>query len=146
MKVVIQRVSKASVSIKNRLNGKIGNGLLLLVGFANSDSKQTFEWMIKKILNLRIFSDEAGKMNLSLLDVAGEILVVSNFTLYADAKKGNRPSYIDAANPETAKLLYNDFLTMLKESTDLNVQSGEFGADMQIDLINDGPVTIILEK
>lgn len=146
MKVVIQRVSNASVSIQNEVYGKIANGLLLLVGFADTDTKQTFEWMIKKILNLRIFSDEAGKMNLSLIDKGGEILVVSNFTLYADAKKGNRPSYIDAANPESAKLLYDDFLTLLKESTDLNVQSGEFGADMQIDLINYGPVTIILEK
>lgn len=146
MKVVLQRVSKASVSIQNEVYGKIANGLLLLVGFADTDTKQTFEWMIKKILNLRIFSDEAGKMNLSLIDIGGEILVVSNFTLYADARKGNRPSYIDAAYPESAKLLYDDFLTLLKESTDLNVQSGEFGADMQIDLINDGPVTIILEK
>lgn len=146
MKVVIQRVSKANVSIQKVVSGSIASGLLLLVGFSESDTKQTFEWMIKKILNLRIFSDDSGKMNLSLLELNGEILVVSNFTLYADAKKGNRPSYIDAAKPELAKLLYNDFLTMLKESTELNVQSGEFGADMQIELLNDGPVTIILEK
>ncbi len=146
MKVVIQRVSKSSVSINNVMTSEIKTGLLLLVGFSDTDTGETFDWMVKKILNLRIFSDALGKMNFSLLDIGGEILVVSNFTLFADAKKGNRPSYTEAAKPETAKLLYDKFLTILKESTELNVQSGEFGADMQIDLLNDGPVTIILEK
>jgi len=146
MKVVIQRVSKSSVSINNVMTSEIKTGLLLLVGFSDTDTGESFDWMVKKILNLRIFSDALGKMNFSLLDIGGEILVVSNFTLFADAKKGNRPSYTEAAKPETAKLLYDKFLTILKESTELNVQSGEFGADMQIDLLNDGPVTIILEK
>jgi len=146
MKVVIQRVSKSSVSINNVMTSEIKTGLLLLVGFSDTDTGETFDWMVKKILNLRIFSDALGKMNFSLLDIGGELLVVSNFTLFADAKKGNRPSYTEAAKPETAKLLYDKFLTILKESTELNVQSGEFGADMQIDLLNDGPVTIILEK
>jgi len=146
MKVVIQRVSEAQVSIAQKVHGKIAKGLLLLVGFEAEDSKEDLDWMTGKILNMRIFSDEDGKMNLSLLDVKGELLVVSQFTLHASTKKGNRPSFIKAAKPDQAIPLYESFVSLLNDQMESQVQTGEFGADMQVALINDGPVTIIVDS
>jgi D-tyrosyl-tRNA(Tyr) deacylase len=145
MKVIVQRCKRAKVSIQNQIYGNIGNGLMLLVGFTKGDSYKEIEYMVDKIINLRIFNDSEGIMNLSLLDVKGSILSISQFTLYADASKGRRPSYIKALNGQEAETLYALFNQKLKDKN-INVECGVFGADMQVDFINDGPVTIILER
>lgn len=145
MKVILQRVKKASVSVDKKTVGQIDKGLLILVGFTKEDKEQEIDWMINKITNLRIFDDENGIMNLSVKDVKGSILSVSQFTLYADSKKGNRPSYINALGGEEAIKLYEIFNKKLR-STGISTEEGIFGADMEVSLINDGPVTIILEK
>ena len=146
MKVVIQRVSKASVTIEGVKVASIGNGLLILLGIVEDDTLEDIKWLSNKILNLRVFGDENDIMNRSLLDVNGEIIAVSQFTLHASTKKGNRPSYIKAAKPETAIPLYETFIKQLELDLKKKVQSGQFGADMKVDLINDGPVTIIIDS
>ena len=146
MRVVVQRVSKASVVINSDEICNIKNGLLILLGIELKDSDEDIVWLTKKIINLRIFSDENGKMNHSIADVSGEIIVVSQFTLHAKTKKGNRPSYINAAKPELAMPLYEKFTDFLRKESGLNVYTGKFGADMKVSLINDGPVTIILDS
>jgi len=145
MRVVVQRVSRASVRVGGRVVGEIGTGLMLLVGFTHDDTSREVDWMAEKLLGLRIFGDEEGKMNRSVADVGGSILVVSQFTLYGDARKGRRPSFVDAARPEVAIPLYQEFLVTLANSG-LPVAAGEFGADMQVELVNDGPVTLLLER
>jgi len=146
MKVVIQRVSKASVTIDGNKVASIGSGLLILLGIVEDDTHEDIKWLSGKIINLRIFEDENAVMNRSLLDVNGEIIAVSQFTLHASTKKGNRPSYIRAAKPETAIPLYETFIKQLESDLGKRVQTGQFGADMQVDLINDGPVTIIIDS
>lgn len=146
MRVIIQRVSEAKVEIEGRVNGKIGQGLLVLAGFTHDDSAKDLEWMIKKLLQLRIFRDAEEKMNLSVSDVGGGILVVSQFTLYAQSKKGNRPSYIRSAPPAISIPLYEQFVGMLRASYSGPIQTGEFGADMKVSLLNDGPVTILIDS
>jgi len=145
MKVVIQRVSSASVSVDNKIIGTCNYGLLILAGIEELDNEEDASWLSAKIVNLRIFNDAEGKMNLSLKDVNGEMLVVSQFTLHASTKKGNRPSYMLAAHPEKALPLFNTFVEMLKMESGKHVATGEFGAHMEISLINDGPVTIIID-
>lgn len=144
MKVVIQRVSEASVAIEGKTVGKIGKGLLLLLGVGAEDTKEIADKFLEKISKLRIFEDAEGKTNLSLTDVEGEVLVVSQFTLYADCRKGNRPSFVYGAKPELAEELYEYFLSRWEEKLG-KVQHGEFGADMKVSLINDGPFTIVLD-
>lgn len=146
MRVVVQRVSEASVSIDNKINGQIGLGLLLLVGIEEEDTKEDISWLCNKIVKMRIFSDDKGVMNYSLQDVAGDALVISQFTLHASTKKGNRPSYINAAKPEIAIPLYENFLLELENQLGKKVEQGVFGADMKVSLINDGPVTIIIDS
>ena len=146
MKVVIQRVSKASVTINNDKERSISAGLLVLLGIVNDDTEEDIKWLCNKIVNLRIFGDEHGVMNKSLLDINGELLLVSQFTLHAATKKGNRPSYIKAAKPEVAIPLYNKFIQTLNKTMPTPIKTGEFGADMQVALINDGPVTIIIDS
>ncbi|WP_054653518.1 D-aminoacyl-tRNA deacylase [Limosilactobacillus equigenerosi] len=145
MRVVVQRVAKAQVSIDEQVVSKIRQGFLLLVGIAPDDGEEQLDYLVRKITNLRVFSDAAGKMNASLADINGEILSISQFTLYADTKKGNRPSFTGAAKPEIAAPLYDEFNRRLA-ATGIHVETGEFGADMQVELVNDGPVTIIYEK
>ena len=145
MIAVIQRVTEASVSIDGNMHSKIGSGLLVLLGVEEADTKDDISWLSKKIVQMRIFSDEKGKMNRSLIDVQGGLLVVSQFTLHASTKKGNRPSYIKAARPEVAIPLYEQFLQVSESDLGRAVSSGEFGADMQVSLLNDGPVTIIID-
>ena len=144
MKVVIQRVKNASVSINNKLYNKINNGMLILVGFTDGDTSQDIDYIVKKVINLRVVDDESGVMNNSILDVGGSILSVSQFTLYADTRKGNRPSYVKALNGDIANKLYNEFNSKLSEFID--VKTGVFGADMQVGLINVGPVTIMIDS
>lgn len=144
MKVVVQRSGNAKCTVDGKITGEIENGLVLLVGFTALDNIETIDWMVRKILHLRIFDDEQGIMNKSILDVGGKILSISQFTLYADTKKGNRPSYIQALNGEQARILYDIFNQKLAES--ISVETGIFGADMQISLVNQGPVTILLER
>lgn len=146
MKIVVQRVKRASVTIDNKIVGKIENGLLLLVGIHESDTKKEMDWCCRKIPSLRIFEDDEGKMNRSAVDVNGEILVVSQFTLYGNANKGTRPSFIEAARPEKAEPLYDYMIEVLRRDSGLNIESGTFGAMMDVELINSGPVTLILEK
>lgn len=146
MKLVIQRVSEASVKIEGQIKGQIKLGLLLLAGIAPDDTAEDLEWLAKKTVQLRIFNDEAGKMNVSLPEVAGDILVISQFTLHASTRKGNRPSYIGAAPPETAIPLYEQFIRTLEQQLGKPVQTGIFGADMKVSLINDGPVTIVMDS
>jgi len=146
MKVVIQRVSKAKVEINDSIICKIKQGFLILLGIESSDSQEDVNWLVSKISNLRVFSDDELKMNLSIKDVKGEIIVVSQFTLHAKTKKGNRPSYINAANPEHAKPLYDEFISKLKNESGVDVKSGIFGANMQLAIVNDGPVTIIIDS
>ncbi len=146
MRVVIQRVSEAAVKIDGNIVGEISKGLLVLLGIAQEDTEQDALYLIQKLINLRIFSDADGKMNLSVQDCGGELLVVSQFTLYADTKKGNRPSYIRAARPEHAIPLYEFFLQELQKQFQGPIQTGQFGADMKVSLINDGPVTIIIDS
>ncbi len=145
MKVVIQRTTEASVSINNEITGQIGNGLMILLGIAEDDNDEDIEWLSKKLSNLRIFSDDEGLMNLSIQDIKGEFLVVSQFTLHAKTKKGNRPSFIHAAKPDIAIPLYEKFKKVLAAVSGCNVESGEFGADMKVALVNDGPVTISID-
>ena len=149
MRVVLQRVSRAEVRIDGRVSGSIGRGFLLLVGFNAADAEsaeERLQWMADKIISLRLFPDAEDKMNLGLEDVAGGILVVSQFTLYGDTRKGRRPSFIDAARPEIAIPLYERFVSLLRERSPGAVETGEFGAMMDVDLINDGPVTLLLER
>ena len=146
MKIVIQRVSKASVTIHQNKVADIQEGLLILLGIVNDDTQQDIDWLVRKVLNLRIFNDAQDVMNKSLIDVDGDVLVVSQFTLHASTKKGSRPSYIKAAKPEVAIPLYQQFLVSLETTLKKKVQTGEFGADMKIELLNDGPVTIIIDS
>jgi D-aminoacyl-tRNA deacylase len=146
MRVVIQRVKKASVTIENRLTDEIGPGLLVLAGIEEADDMSDVEWLSSKIVQLRIFDDKDGVMNLSVMDTSGSIMVISQFTLHAKTKKGNRPSYMKAARHEIAIPLYESFIRKLSELTGKRVASGEFGAMMDIGLINDGPVTIIIDS
>ena len=143
MKLVLQRVSKATVFINNQLYSKIQKGILVLIGIEDNDSESELDYYIKKILNMRIFNDAKGRMNNSLLDIEGEILVVSQFTLLANTKKGNRPSYIQAADSKLARSIYNQFIAKLK-GYEINVEKGRFGTHMELNFINDGPVTILL--
>lgn len=146
MRIVLQRVSRARVTIEGRVAGEIGRGFLLLVGFRAEDAEETLRWMAEKIVSLRLFSDAEQKMNLGLEDVAGELLVVSQFTLYGDTRKGRRPSFIDAAPPPIAIPLYERFVALLRERAPGKVATGEFGAMMDVELVNDGPVTLVLER
>lgn len=146
MRVVIQRVRSANVEIENKRVADIGIGLLILLGIEEADDDEDIEWLTRKIANMRIFPDEVGVMNRSLTDVDGAVLVVSQFTLHASTKKGNRPSYIKAARPEVATPLYESFKKTMQSLIKQEVQSGEFGADMQVSLINDGPVTILMDS
>lgn len=145
MRVVVQRVKHASVTINGTVNGKINNGFLVLLGIQSTDSKQDVDYLVKKVTNLRIFSDENDKMNLSLKDVNGELLIVSQFTLYANCKEGNRPSFVEAAKPDIAIPLYEYFVSECKKIIPV-VETGIFGADMKVELLNDGPVTIIMDS
>lgn len=146
MRVVIQRSKNASVTIEGVIHGKISYGLVVLIGIEHEDTQQYADWLIGKIIGLRIFSDEAGKMNLSIQEINGQFLIISQFTLHASTKKGNRPSYIQAARPETAIPLYDYFIRELSYRSGLSVETGKFGADMQVQLINDGPVTIWMDS
>jgi D-tyrosyl-tRNA(Tyr) deacylase len=146
MRIVIQRVKSASVSIDGKVKSSIGKGMMILVGIEETDTRDDIAWLCKKVVNLRIFPDEMGVMNKSILDDGGEILVVSQFTLYASTKKGNRPSYIKAARPEISIPLYETFCSDLSEALMKPVGTGTFGADMAVELINDGPVTIIIDS
>jgi len=145
MRAVIQRVSKASVSINNQVKSEIKTGLILLIGIEESDTNEDIVWLSNKITQLRIFDDKDGVMNLSVKDINGEILAVSQFTLHAKIKKGNRPSYIQAAKPEISIPIYNDFVEQLKFDLGKDIKTGEFGAHMNIELVNDGPVTILID-
>lgn len=146
MRVFIQRINEASVLINNTERRSIGKGLLVLLGIEDADTVDDIEWLCGKIARLRIFGDEQGIMNLSVCDVAGEVMVISQFTLHASTKKGNRPSYIRAAKPEIAVPLYEKFLQQMKSELNKNIVSGEFGAYMQVSLVNDGPVTIMIDS
>ncbi len=146
MRVVIQRVSRASVGVGGTVQASIGNGLLVLLGIEGEDQAEDITWLVRKIARLRIFNDDNGVMNLSIMDQKGEFLVISQFTLHAQTKKGNRPSYIRAAGPEIAIPLYEAFVEALREMSGLPVKTGTFGADMQVELVNDGPVTILIDS
>ena len=145
MKVLVQRVLEAKVEVNNKIVGSINKGLLLFVGFTNTDTTKEIDYLVNKVINLRIFDDENGVMNKSLIDINGSILSVSQFTLYADSSKGNRPSYINAMPGDKSIKLYEEFNTKLKEKN-IHIETGIFGADMKVSLINDGPITIMLEK
>lgn len=145
MRVLVQRSLNSNVSVDNKIVGKINNGLVLLVGFTDEDNIEDIKYLVKKVINLRIFDDENGVMNKSVLDVKGEILSISQFTLYADTKKGNRPSYINALNGQEATKLYDLFNEELRNN-DIKVETGIFGSDMKVNILNDGPVTILLES
>lgn len=145
MKAVIQRVAQSSVTIEGEIVASIQKGLLILVGIEEADTKEDIEWLSSKIVNLRIFSDENEVMNLSVKDVNGDAIIVSQFTLHASTKKGNRPSYIKAAKPEIAIPLYNQFIQQVEKDLAKKVQTGQFGADMKVSLLNDGPVTILID-
>jgi D-tyrosyl-tRNA(Tyr) deacylase len=146
MRLIIQRVSKASVSIDSKIVGQIQQGFLVLVGIENADQLDDANWLVQKLNGLRVFSDNEGKMNLSVKDILGNILVVSQFTLFASTVKGNRPSFIRSAKPEFAVPMYDYFVNKLKSESGLDFQTGVFGADMQIELVNDGPVTIFIDS
>ena len=146
MKLVVQRVKKSNLKIKNKLYSSINNGMVILIGISKNDNYEMAKELASKIIKLRIFNDDNGKMNKNIMQIKGEVLVVSQFTLYADTNKGNRPSFINAAKPELAISLYNHFIDELQKLISSKVRTGKFGADMKIELINDGPVTIILEK
>jgi D-tyrosyl-tRNA(Tyr) deacylase len=145
MKAVIQRVSKASVTIDNKVHSQIGSGLLVLLGIEDTDTVEDIEWLSAKTINLRIFNDENGVMNVAVKDINGDILVVSQFTLHASTKKGNRPSYIKASKPEVAIPVYEKFVQQLSNDLGKTVGTGVFGADMKVELLNDGPVTIVID-
>lgn len=144
MRIVVQKVKRGSVTVEGKVTGAIGQGYVLLVGFTHDDTVEDLTWMVDKVINLRVFEDVAGKMNLSLLDVGGEILSVSQFTLYGDARKGRRPGFTDAARPEVATPLYDQFNQLLRDQG-VTVGTGIFGASMEVEIINDGPVTILLD-
>ena len=146
MKVVLQRVTSASVIIESKIVAQIDNGLLVLVGIEDADTQEDINWLSQKIANLRIFADENDVMNCSVKDIQGDIIVVSQFTLHANTKKGNRPSYIKASKPEIAIPLYENFVLQIELELGKKIQTGQFGADMKVDLINDGPVTIIIDS
>lgn len=146
MRIVLQRVKEASVEIDTEIAGSINRGLLIYLGIEDEDHQEDIDWLIKKVTKMRIFSDEEGKMNLNIKDVEGEILIVSQFTLYASTKKGNRPSFTNAAKPELAKKFYEDFIETLKSALVTNIQTGRFGANMQVASINDGPLTFLLDS
>jgi D-tyrosyl-tRNA(Tyr) deacylase len=147
VRVVLQRVTRAEVRVASRVTGRIGPGFLLLVGFAPTDTEASLAWMAEKILGLRVFADDQGKMNRDLAETNGSLLVVSQFTLYGDASKGRRPSFIAAAQPDSAIPLYEKFVALLREKGNgIPIETGEFGAMMDVELVNDGPVTLILEK
>lgn len=146
MRVVIQRVSKASVTIHQQKVADIQHGLLVLLGIIDDDSQEDINWLVNKIVNLRIFNDKNKVMNLSLKDVNGDLILVSQFTLHASTKKGNRPSYIKAAKPEIAIPLYENFIVSLEKEVGKKIRTGEFGADMKVELVNDGPVTIVIDS
>lgn len=146
MKIVIQRVSKASVTINDKKVANIKNGLLILLGIVNEDTQEDINYLTRKIANLRIFNDENDVMNKSLIDIDGEVVVVSQFTLQASTKKGNRPSYLKAAKPHIAVPLYEKFISTLEKEINKKVQTGKFGADMKVELLNDGPITIIIDS
>ncbi len=145
MRVLLQRVSRAEVRVDGEVVGRVGRGHLLLVGFTDGDDEDALRWMADKVLGLRVFPDEEGRMNLSLEDVGGELLVVSQFTLYGDTRKGRRPSFVDAADPDLAVPLYERFVDLLRERG-VPVETGVFGAMMDVELVNDGPVTLMLER
>ena len=145
MRIIVQRCTEANVKVDNKIVGKIDKGVMLLVGFTHTDDSTNIDYMIDKVLNLRIFDDENGVMNKSLLDVNGSILSISQFTLYGDARKGRRPSYIEALSGDKATKLYDEFNNKIKEKN-IHIETGIFGADMKVSLTNDGPVTILLEK
>ena len=145
MRIVVQRCTEAHVKVDNKIVGKIDKGVMLLVGFTHTDDSTNIDYMIDKVLNLRIFDDENGVMNKSLLDINGSILSISQFTLYGDARKGRRPSYINALSGDKATKLYDEFNNKIKEKN-IHIETGIFGADMKVSLTNDGPVTILLEK
>jgi len=146
MKLVIQRVSEAKVTVDNECTADIAMGLLILQGVTHEDCSNDVEWLVNKVVNMRIFSDEAGQMNLSVKDVYGSMVVVSQFTLYASTKKGNRPSYLEAAKPDVASPLYEQFVKKLRSVSGVKVETGVFGGDMKVSLLNDGPVTIIIDS
>ena len=145
MRTVIQRVTRASVTIKGKINGQIENGLLVFMGIEDADTDEDIEWLSSKIVNLRIFNDEKGVMNISVKDIAGNILLISQFTLHASTKKGNRPSYIKASKPDIAIPIYEKMIEQLSIDLGKQIQTGIFGADMKIELLNDGPVTIVID-
>ena len=146
MRVVVQRVSQSNVKISGEIIGEINEGLMVLVSFVDEDNDTDLGWMTKKIINLRIFNDDEGKMNRSVQDIGGDILLISQFTLHGSTKKGNRPSFIKAAKPDFANVMYERFIKVLEQSLGKEIQTGEFGGDMKVSLINDGPTTIIVDS
>ena len=146
MRIIIQRTKRSSVSVNGKITGEIGKGMMILLGIEEADDNTDIEWLVHKIIGLRIFDDEKGVMNLSVSDINGDILLVSQFTLHASTKKGNRPSYIRAARPEKAIVLYEEFIRQLSYALRKNIQTGIFGAMMEVDILNDGPVTIIIDS
>ena len=146
MRVVVQRVSQSNVKVSGEIIGEINEGLMVLVSFVDEDNDTDLGWMTKKIINLRIFNDDEGKMNRSVQDVGGDILLISQFTLHGSTKKGNRPSFIKAAKPDFAKVMYERFIKVLEQSLGKEIQTGEFGGDMKVSLVNDGPTTIIIDS
>jgi len=145
MRAVIQRVTRASVTIEGKLNGQIGNGLLVLLGIEDADTDEDIQWLSSKIVNLRIFDDEKGVMNIPVKDIDGDILLISQFTLHGSTKKGNRPSYIKASKPEIAIPIYEKMIRQFSSDLGKDIQTGIFGADMKVELLNDGPVTIVID-
>ena len=146
MRVVVQRVSQSNVKVSGEIIGEINEGLMVLVSFVDEDNDTDLGWMTKKIINLRIFNDDEGKMNRSVQDIGGNILLISQFTLHGSTKKGNRPSFIKAAKPDFANVMYERFIRVLKQSLGKEIQTGEFGGDMKVSLVNDGPTTIIIDS
>jgi len=146
MRAVIQRVSQSNVKVSGEVIGEIKGGLMVLVSFVDEDNDTDLDWMTKKIVNLRIFNDDEGKMNRSIQDVGGDILLISQFTLHGSTKKGNRPSFIKAAKPDIANVMYEKFIKILEQSLGKEIQTGEFGGDMKVSLVNDGPTTIIIDS
>ena len=146
MRVVVQRVSQSNVKVSGKVIGEIKEGLMVLVSFIDEDNDTDLDWMTKKIVNLRIFNDDEGKMNRSVQDVGGDILLISQFTLHGSTKKGNRPSFIKAAKPDFANVMYERFIKVLEQTLSKEIQTGEFGGDMKVSLINDGPTTIIIDS
>lgn len=146
MRVVVQRVQRCEVRVADRVSGRIGPGLALLVGFTHGDDDDALRWMANRVIGLRVFGDDEGKMNRSLEDIGGDLMVVSQFTLYGDARRGRRPSFVDAAPPDVAEDLYERFVAVLREQAPGAVKTGEFGAHMDVDLVNDGPVTLVIDR